>query len=1113
MTEGEGSSEVLEETAVDHKNSGRGPGRAEIPSSFTLKVLYLFAGAERKTSVVECLRRLTKDAGWELEAHEIDLKRGEGFDLTQERLQSKILSDIAAGLFHCVICTPPCSTWTRVRMANRRGPPPLRSKEHPWGYPWVKRRFQHELDLGNELVRFSIEVWATVDKHPQSVDGLPVFLFGEHPEDLGQVKREEDGMQFNPASIWQLEEIRRLVDKQGPVQTVGINQCCWGAPWRKPTRLVTTAVSVQAWGPCQWPVMDEDNAYQGPLERNCQCKVTMSLARKEEDEGFRTSGTDVYPPKLDLGIAEALMSHIQTALDASSKEGEGESSNEADTEEVSTRKDCKDDTKKERVTKIPVEEEYRDQEEGVPVYEDTGFRGTAKRPIKCYYKGRHRTIHDGGGLNSPGRWPVKDRKEVASEEGKSISSECKRFFLEWIRGNDGEEGVKGCFWKMAAGKAQESPFAKVIEGFRERLDLALERMGFNPRRRPNDRESEVNFRRLKCMLEAVGDVDHSWLEEVAEEGVCLGVDEELPRVPEVFEEKEKWNLSFTEEDFRDTLADNYKSAEENSVDIARQVAEEVERGSIIRMSLKEAEKKYAGRLAIAALGAVPKEQGSNVVRIVHDGSYSVDVNHRIKVRDRMRFPTVDDAAGVLMHLEDQAEEEKGLVRFSMLYYDVARAHKLLPVKEKDWGLQAFRLPGKEEEMKEEVFLHTRGTFGIASAAYWWQRLAAGVVRLGHVLAGVDLGILHLLFADDGWMVATGGFFWRKLLFWLFILDLLEIPLSWKKVRGGVKVQWIGYQIDVQMFEKGISSRKVKWVEEWISSHLISEGVVGRDLRSALGRFGFVAGALHHVRPFLGPLFAWSAVLAPGTFAKFPEAIRILLEYVKMQISLESMCKPRRVKERSREAFRVDAKAEGECIVIGGWEIPRGSSNEKGRWFSIRLNRRNAPWAYMKGEPFRNIASLELTAVLVAVILFGDNLVDDEGISTLTLSASTDNLGNTYVLQHFMSCKYPLSIVVMELAMQLKKCNLELDLGWVPRDQNTEADALTNSDFSGFLPEKRIERNFEDIQFEVLDKLVEKAAELDKDIRLAKSSKELKGDRPEETIRKRKRGQTRWEDPW
>ena len=79
-----------------------------------------------------------------------------------------------------------------------------------------------------------------------------------------------------------------------------------------------------------------------------------------------------------------------------------------------------------------------------------------------------------------------------------------------------------------------------------------------------------------------------------------------------------------------------------------------------------------------------------------------------------------------------------------------------------------------------------------------------------------------------------------------------------------------------------------------------------------------------------------------------------------------------------------------------------------------------------------------------------------------------------MLQHFMSCKYPLSIVIMELAMQLKKHNLELDLGWVPRNQNVEADALTNDDFSSFPAEKRIGRNLEDIQFEILDKLIAKA---------------------------------------
>ena len=121
------------------------------------------------------------------------------------------------------------------------------------------------------------------------------------------------------------------------------------------------------------------------------------------------------------------------------------------------------------------------------------------------------------------------------------------------------------------------------------------------------------------------------------------MDEELSRVPEVFEVKEKWNLSFTEEDFRDVFVDNYKSAEENSEDTKRQVLEEVTKGSIKKIIQQEAELEYKGRLAIAALGAVLKELGSTLVRIVHDGSYSVDVNHQIKVGDRMRFQPIDDA--------------------------------------------------------------------------------------------------------------------------------------------------------------------------------------------------------------------------------------------------------------------------------------------------------------------------------------------------------------------------------------------------------------------------------------------------------------------------------------
>lgn len=198
---------------------------------FTLKVLYLFAGAERKTSVVHYLARLAEKQGWALDAREVDLKRGREFDLTQSQLQDSILKEVEQGLFHVIICTPPCSTWSRVRMANRRGPPPLRSKEHLWGYPWVKRQFQMELELGNELVRFSIRIWETVAGNPRSCDGFLIFLFGEHPEDLGRVEREEDGLVLFPASIWQIERLRALVENDcNNIFTVAICQCCWGAP-------------------------------------------------------------------------------------------------------------------------------------------------------------------------------------------------------------------------------------------------------------------------------------------------------------------------------------------------------------------------------------------------------------------------------------------------------------------------------------------------------------------------------------------------------------------------------------------------------------------------------------------------------------------------------------------------------------------------------------------------------------------------------------------------------------------------------------------------------------------------------------------------------------------
>ena len=251
---------------------------------------------------------------------------------------------------------------------------------------------------------------------------------------------------------------------------------------------------------------------------------------------------------------------------------------------------------------------------------------------------------------APGR-----RKPMKEAKGIRLAAKVKKLFLAWIleveRCRKG--GVKDLFWQLAGGKHPSSPFVENIENMKEELDRELEAMGLAPRRKDGDRDTEIHFRRLMAMLLAVQDEDVEFLGPMVQEGVPLGVDEEMPRTPKVFEEKTKWAREFVDYVLEEQMATNYASAEESHEDIRRQVMEEVDMGSIKKYGENEARAKFKERLAIAALGAVPKELGSDRVRLIHDGSYSVDINRRIKVRDRMRFPLCDDAAAVLVEIEEE----------------------------------------------------------------------------------------------------------------------------------------------------------------------------------------------------------------------------------------------------------------------------------------------------------------------------------------------------------------------------------------------------------------------------------------------------------------------------
>ena len=76
----------------------------------------------------------------------------------------------------------------------------------------------------------------------------------------------------------------------------------------------------------------------------------------------------------------------------------------------------------------------------------------------------------------------------------------------------------------------------------------------------------------------------------------------------------------------------------------------------------------------------------------------------------------------------------------------------------------------------------------------------------------------------------------------------------------------------------------------------------------------------------------------------------------------------------------------------------------------------------------------------------------------------------FLLDKLLTTKYPLGVVLMELAVQLGRRNATLRADWLPRLQNEEADALTNSDFRHFDMSRRIEVDLDKLGFILMNSL-------------------------------------------
>ena len=114
-------------------------------------------------------------------------------------------------------------------------------------------------------------------------------------------------------------------------------------------------------------------------------------------------------------------------------------------------------------------------------------------------------------------------------------------------------------------------------------------------------------------------------------------------------------------------------------------------------------------------------------------------------------------------------------------------------------------------------------------------------------------------------------------------------------------------------------------------------------------------------------------------------------------------------------------------------------------------------------------------------------------AVISLSCGTDNQGNSHLLDRMLTTKYPLGVVLMELAHQSRIRRMVLRAHWLPRLENEEADALTNFEFRHFDPARRVEVQLKDLKFAVLDDLFREGEAYIAELEKAKGQKKAARD--------------------
>eukprot|EP00435_Cladocopium_sp_Y103_P075421 s2_g57.t1 len=413
-------------------------------------------------------------------------------------------------------------------------------------------------------------------------------------------------------------------------------------------------------------------------------------------------------------------------------------------------------------------------------------------------------------------------------------------------------------------------------------------------------------------------------------------------------------------------------------------------------------------------------------------------------------------------------------------------------------------PGPPEisaTVREAIGTREASTFDISSAPYWWSKLAGLIGRfVGYLFH--QRSFMQMIYVDDLHGAFVGVEKFLHVWIWVLAFELVGVPFGYHKFKSGFSSEFVGFHIRYDMSEVGITVKRGEWLLAWISKAKQCKYVVqSREFAEFLGRLGFVAELLIWLKPHLSPLFAWASVTAKGTVGRLPDTVTLTLEYIEAELKADTfMVSTKRLKASSGECFRTDAKCADGYVVLGGWEL----SSRK--WFSIRLLPEDAPYFFKEDNSSQWAStSAELMASYVALHTFGWLAPGKERKSVeLPLAAGTDNKANESLSNKRATTIWPLMAVNMQLSSALARARLSLGLKWRPREENVEADQLTNEDYSSFDARDRISVVWSELDLGIVSALVKTRSEFES---ARERQKEIAKSSP--SVRKKKFDKSAW----